>query len=65
MTSLPPVGIGIFLGGLIMKKYKMGIIGATKFAFTMSFIAYSFTLLHFFVGCENQVVAGITASYDG
>lgn len=48
-----------------MKKYKMGIIGATKFAFTMSFIAYSFTLLHFFVGCENQVVAGITASYDG
>ncbi|XP_066857067.1 solute carrier organic anion transporter family member 1C1-like isoform X3 [Anser cygnoides] len=65
LTSLPPVGIGIFLGGLIMKKYKMGIIGATKFAFSMSFLAYVLTLLHFFVGCENHVVAGITVSYDG
>ncbi|NXC39459.1 SO1C1 protein, partial [Penelope pileata] len=63
LTSLPPVGLGIFLGGLIMKKYKMGIMGATKFAFTMSFFAYSFTLLHFFVGCEKHVVAGMTVSY--
>ncbi|KFR03673.1 Solute carrier organic anion transporter family member 1C1, partial [Nipponia nippon] len=54
LTSLPPVGIGIFLGGLIMKKYKMSIIGASKFAFTMSFLAYVITLLHFFVGCENH-----------
>ncbi|NXJ43214.1 SO1C1 protein, partial [Ciconia maguari] len=64
LTSLPPVGIGIFLGGLIMKKYKMSIIGATKFAFTMSFLAYVITLLHFFVGCENHVVAGMTVSYE-
>ncbi|NWH76825.1 SO1C1 protein, partial [Piaya cayana] len=64
LTSLPPIGIGIFLGGLIMKKYKMGIIGATKFAFTMSFLAYAIGLLHFFVGCENHVVAGMTVSYE-
>ncbi|KFW00948.1 Solute carrier organic anion transporter family member 1C1, partial [Fulmarus glacialis] len=63
LTSLPPVGIGIFLGGLIMKKYKMSIIGATKFAFTMSFLAYVITLLHFFVGCENHVVAGKKSKY--
>ncbi|XP_069718240.1 solute carrier organic anion transporter family member 1C1-like [Phaenicophaeus curvirostris] len=65
LTSLPPVGIGIFLGGLIMKKYKMGLIGATKFAFSMSFLAYVISLLHFFVGCENHVVAGMTVSYEG
>ncbi|KFQ43958.1 Solute carrier organic anion transporter family member 1C1, partial [Nestor notabilis] len=65
LTSLPPVGLGIFLGGLLMKKYKMGIIGATKFAFSMSFVAYALTLLHFFVGCENHMVAGITVSYQG
>ncbi|KAM6096096.1 PREDICTED: solute carrier organic anion transporter family member 1C1-like [Chlamydotis macqueenii] len=65
LTSLPPVSIGIFLGGFIMRKYKMSIIGATKFAFTMSFLAYIITLLHFFVGCENHVVAGITVSYEG
>ncbi|NWR84367.1 SO1C1 protein, partial [Furnarius figulus] len=64
MTSLPPVGIGLFLGGLIMKKYKMGIIGATKFSFTMSFLAYAISLLHFFVGCENYAVAGMTVSYE-
>ncbi|NWX23257.1 SO1C1 protein, partial [Aegotheles bennettii] len=64
LTSLPAVGIGIFLGGLIMKKYKMGIIGATKFAFTMSFLAYMISLLHFFVGCENNLIAGMTVSYE-
>ncbi|NXJ83706.1 SO1C1 protein, partial [Trogon melanurus] len=64
LTSLPPVGIGIFVGGLIMKKRKMSMIGATKFAFTMSFLAYATTLLHFFVGCENHVVAGMTVSYE-
>ncbi|NXC34862.1 SO1C1 protein, partial [Campylorhamphus procurvoides] len=64
MTSLPPVGIGIFLGGLIMKKYKMGIIGATKFSFTMSFLAYAISFLHFFVGCESYAVAGMTVSYE-
>ncbi|NXA10918.1 SO1C1 protein, partial [Sapayoa aenigma] len=64
MTSLPPVGIGIFLGGLIMKKYKMGIIGATKFSFTMSFLAYAISFLHFFVGCDNYAVAGMTVSYE-
>ncbi|NWQ78250.1 SO1C1 protein, partial [Columbina picui] len=64
LTSLPPVGLGIFLGGLIMKKYKMNIIVATKFAFIMSFLAYVSSLLHFFVGCENYMVAGMTVSYE-
>ncbi|XP_038266216.1 solute carrier organic anion transporter family member 1C1-like [Dermochelys coriacea] len=65
VTALPTVSIGIFLGGLIMKKYKMGMIGATKFGFGMSLMAFLITLSHFFVGCENHVVAGLTVSYDG
>ncbi|NXC92767.1 SO1C1 protein, partial [Certhia familiaris] len=64
MTTLPPVGLGIFLGGLIMKKYKMSILGATKFSFTMSFLSYAIGLLHFFVGCDNYAVAGMTVSYE-
>ncbi|NXD10545.1 SO1C1 protein, partial [Nothocercus nigrocapillus] len=64
LISLPPIGLGIFIGGLIMKKYKMGIPGAAKFAFSMSFFAFLLSLLHFFVGCENHVVAGLTVSYD-
>ncbi|XP_051640422.1 solute carrier organic anion transporter family member 1B3-like [Manacus candei] len=65
VTSLPPVGIGIFLGGVIMKKYKMGIVAATKFSFIMSFLSYAISFLHFFVGCENYAVAGMTVSYEG
>ncbi|XP_030920275.1 solute carrier organic anion transporter family member 1C1-like [Geospiza fortis] len=65
VTSLPPVGLGIFLGGLIMKKYKMGIIAAAKFSFIMSFLSYAMGLLHFFVGCDNHMVAGMTVSYEG
>ncbi|NWX07136.1 SO1C1 protein, partial [Caloenas nicobarica] len=64
LTSLPPVGLGIFLGGLIMKKYKMNIVVATKFAFIMSFLAYVLSLSDFFVGCENYMVAGMTVSYE-
>ncbi|NXG08935.1 SO1C1 protein, partial [Sakesphorus luctuosus] len=64
VTSLPPVSLGIFLGGLIMKKYKMGIIGATKFSFTMSFLSYAISFLHLFVGCESYAVAGMTVSYE-
>ncbi|XP_067415282.1 solute carrier organic anion transporter family member 1B3-like [Emydura macquarii macquarii] len=65
LTALPAVGIGIFLGGFIMKKYKLGMIGATKFGYGMSFMAFFISLSYFFVGCENHVVAGLTASYDG
>ncbi|NWY42869.1 SO1C1 protein, partial [Sylvia atricapilla] len=64
VTTLPPVGLGIFIGGLIMKKYKMSFIGATKFSFAMSFLSYAISLLHFFVGCDNHMVAGITVSYE-
>ncbi|XP_018775400.2 solute carrier organic anion transporter family member 1C1-like [Serinus canaria] len=65
ITSLPPVGLGIFVGGLIMKKYKMGIIAAAKFSFIVSFLSYAIGLLHFFVGCDNLMVAGMTVSYEG
>ncbi|NXF85856.1 SO1C1 protein, partial [Eubucco bourcierii] len=64
LTSLPPISIGIFLGGLIMKKYKMSMPVATKFAFSMSFVAYAIGFLHFVVGCENRAVAGMTVSYE-
>ncbi|XP_061492746.1 solute carrier organic anion transporter family member 1B3-like isoform X2 [Rhineura floridana] len=65
VTSIPAVCLGIFLGGLIMKKYKLSIIAATKMAFSLSFLAYLISLLYLAVGCENRTVAGLTVSYDG
>nr|XP_006121346.1 solute carrier organic anion transporter family member 1B3 isoform X1 [Pelodiscus sinensis] len=64
VTALPAVSIGIFLGGFIMKKYKLGIVEATKFGLVMSFMAFLISVAQFFVGCENHVVAGLTVSYD-
>ncbi|XP_062839240.1 solute carrier organic anion transporter family member 1B1 [Anolis carolinensis] len=64
IAILPAVSIGIFAGGLIMKKYKLNIIAATKMAFTASFIAFVFSLFYVIVGCDNRIVAGLTVSYD-
>ncbi|XP_042323632.1 solute carrier organic anion transporter family member 1B1-like [Sceloporus undulatus] len=65
VAILPAVCIGIFTGGLIMKKYKLNVIAATKMAFTTSFLAFAISLFYMTVGCDNRTVAGLTVSYDG
>ncbi|XP_069084623.1 solute carrier organic anion transporter family member 1C1-like isoform X1 [Pleurodeles waltl] len=64
-TTLPAVAAGMFLGGLFMKKYKLGMFGTAKLAFGTSFLAFLSSMLIFLFGCQNIDVAGITASYDG
>ncbi|XP_078530181.1 solute carrier organic anion transporter family member 1C1-like [Lissotriton helveticus] len=64
-TSLPAVATGMFLGGLFMKKYKLGMYATAKLAFGTSFVAFLLSLLIFVLGCQNNNVAGITASYNG
>uniref|UniRef100_A0A6J0V237 Solute carrier organic anion transporter family member n=2 Tax=Pogona vitticeps TaxID=103695 RepID=A0A6J0V237_9SAUR len=65
VAVLPAVCLGIFSGGLIMKKYKLGMVAATKMAFTFSFLAFCVSLFYLTVGCDNRSVAGLTVSYDG
>ncbi|KAM6436983.1 solute carrier organic anion transporter family member 1B3-like [Liasis olivaceus] len=65
VAILPVVSIGIFAGGFIMKKYKLGIIPAAKMGFILSFIGFALTFLYLMVGCDNHPVAGLTVSYDG
>lgn len=48
-----------------MKKYKLGIMGAAKFAFGTSLLGYFLSLFFLAMGCENSKVAGITVSYSG
>lgn len=48
-----------------MKKFKMSLMGAAKFAFGTSLLGYFLSLLFFSMGCENAKVAGITVSYRG
>ncbi|XP_053112162.1 solute carrier organic anion transporter family member 1B3-like isoform X2 [Hemicordylus capensis] len=65
VAVLPVVSISIFLGGFIMKKYKLSIVSAAKMAFLSAFMAFLISLLYIVVGCENRTVAGLTVSYDG
>ncbi|XP_034298505.1 solute carrier organic anion transporter family member 1B3-like [Pantherophis guttatus] len=64
VAILPMVLIGMFLSGFIMKKYKLGIISATKMGYTVSFIGFALTFLYLILGCDNHPVAGLTVTYD-
>lgn len=65
MINIPAVALGMFSGGVIMKRYKLGIMGAAKFAFGTSLLGYFLSLFFLAMGCENSKVAGITVSYTG
>ncbi|KAJ8006761.1 hypothetical protein DPEC_G00110570 [Dallia pectoralis] len=64
MINIPAVALGIFFGGLLMKKLKLDIMGAAKFAIGTSLIGYFLSLFFFAMSCENAKVAGITIPYN-
>ncbi|KAJ8249854.1 hypothetical protein COCON_G00230700 [Conger conger] len=63
--NIPAVALGMFLGGVVMKKLKLSIMGAAKLAFGTSLLGYFLSLFFFAMGCDNSRVAGITVSYRG
>ncbi|XP_054243106.1 solute carrier organic anion transporter family member 1C1-like isoform X2 [Indicator indicator] len=65
LINIPAVGFGIFSGGLIMKKFRINVLGAAKLSLGSSFFGYLLLLSLFAMGCENSDVAGLTVSYHG
>ncbi|RMC02744.1 hypothetical protein DUI87_19934 [Hirundo rustica rustica] len=65
LINIPAVAFGIFSGGLIMKKFGIGVLGAAKLSLGSSFFGYLLLLSLFAMGCENSDVAGLTVSYHG
>ncbi|XP_075066898.1 solute carrier organic anion transporter family member 1B3-like [Mixophyes fleayi] len=65
ITTLPAAALGMLLGGLIMKKYKFGLLSICKMAFVTSFTSLILSLSLFMIGCENNDIAGITVTYNG
>ncbi|XP_069484526.1 solute carrier organic anion transporter family member 1A2-like isoform X2 [Ambystoma mexicanum] len=63
--SLPVICIGYFLGGLMMKKFKISTFQAANIAFWTSLVEYIIFFLAFALICENSKVAGITINYEG
>uniref|UniRef100_A0A3Q2CSI6 Solute carrier organic anion transporter family member n=1 Tax=Cyprinodon variegatus TaxID=28743 RepID=A0A3Q2CSI6_CYPVA len=64
VINIPAVALGMFSGGLLMKRLKLNIMGAAKFAFCTSLIGYVLSMFFFAMSCENAKVAGVTVSYD-
>ncbi|XP_028810056.1 solute carrier organic anion transporter family member 1C1 isoform X2 [Denticeps clupeoides] len=62
--NIPAVALGMFSGGVVMKKFKLSVLGAAKFALATSLLGYFLSMFFFAMGCENSKVAGITVSYD-
>lgn len=65
VLNLPAVAVGIFLGGLLMKRYKLSLVSGAQLSFASSFMAYLLLLLQFGTKCDNIPVAGLTVSYNG
>ncbi|XP_078530186.1 solute carrier organic anion transporter family member 1A2-like [Lissotriton helveticus] len=59
------LGVGFFLGGLMMKKFKMSTYQAAHISFWTSLADYSILFLAFVFVCKNLSIAGITVSYEG
>ncbi|XP_060050457.1 solute carrier organic anion transporter family member 1C1 isoform X2 [Erinaceus europaeus] len=65
LINIPAVALGIFSGGIIMKKFRIGVHGAAKLYLGSSVFGYLLFLSLFALGCENSDVAGLTVSYQG
>uniref|UniRef100_A0A4W4DUG7 Solute carrier organic anion transporter family member n=3 Tax=Electrophorus TaxID=8004 RepID=A0A4W4DUG7_ELEEL len=65
VMNIPAVAFGMLLGGVLMKRLKLSIMGAARLALGTSLLGYFLSLLFFALGCENAKVAGITVSYAG
>ncbi|XP_074839829.1 solute carrier organic anion transporter family member 1C1-like isoform X1 [Carettochelys insculpta] len=65
VVLLPLTSLSMFLGGYIIKKFKLRIIRMAKFACATFIIAYLLSFLYFACDCEVLQVAGLTVSYPG
>ncbi|TSK13160.1 Solute carrier organic anion transporter family member 1C1 [Bagarius yarrelli] len=65
IMNIPAVALGIILGGFVMKKFQLSIIGAARISISAGFLSFIFMLSQYFLYCENAQVAGLTVSYEG
>ncbi|XP_016343353.1 solute carrier organic anion transporter family member 1C1-like [Sinocyclocheilus anshuiensis] len=65
VTSIPPVALGMFLSGWIMKRFKLGLLGSARLMFFTSVTSLICIIPYFALSCENIDVAGVTVPYQG
>lgn len=64
MTAIPCACLGIFMGGLLVKKLNLSALGAIRMAMLVNLISTACYVSFLFLGCDTGPVAGVTVAYD-
>ncbi|XP_045928052.1 solute carrier organic anion transporter family member 1C1-like [Micropterus dolomieu] len=65
ILNLPAVALGIITGGFILKRFKLGVIGAARVSIAASLGSFCLFCIKVFIHCDNAEVGGLTVSYQG
>ncbi|XP_053270899.1 solute carrier organic anion transporter family member 1C1 [Pleuronectes platessa] len=65
ILNLPAVALGIITGGLVLKRFKLGIVGAARVSITATMVSFCLLSMQVFMHCGQAEVAGLTVSYQG
>lgn len=65
ILNLPAVALGFLCGGFVMKRFKLGVIGAARVSISASLISFCMLASQIFLHCDNAEVAGLTVTYEG
>ncbi|XP_029379552.1 solute carrier organic anion transporter family member 3A1 isoform X2 [Echeneis naucrates] len=63
MTAIPCACLGIFMGGLLVKKLNLSALGAIRMAMLVNLISTACYVSFLFLGCDTGPVAGVTVTY--
>ncbi|XP_034987117.1 solute carrier organic anion transporter family member 3A1 [Zootoca vivipara] len=63
MTAIPCACLGIFLGGLLVKKLSLSALGAIRMAMLVNLVSTGCYVSFLFLGCDTGPVAGVTVPY--
>lgn len=64
MTAIPCACLGIFLGGLLVKKLNLSALGAVRMAMLVNLVSTACYVSFLFLGCDTGPVAGVTVAYS-
>lgn len=63
MTAIPCACLGIFLGGLLVKKLNLSALGAVRMAMLVNLVSTACYVSFLFLGCDTGPVAEVTVAY--
>ncbi|GCB69784.1 solute carrier organic anion transporter family member 3A1 isoform X2 [Scyliorhinus torazame] len=63
MTAIPCACLGIFLGGLLVKKLSLTPLGAIRMAMLVNLVSTACYISFLFLGCDTGPIAGVTVPY--